>query len=652
MTEPHRPQATRWTRDYVFDILRELGIGYLFGVPGTNEIPIIDGCEAPENKDKVRYIECLHENIALGAAMGYARLTGKPGVVMVHVTPGIGHCLGNLYNAWKSRMPVVVMCGQQQNELVTQEPLLASNLVQIADQFTKWSHELRSWEEFPLVLQRAFKEAMAPPAGPVFLSLPWDFTLRRIGPNDRIPGVTRIPSRFIGDPDAVKQAAEVLSQSKNPVLIVGDAVGYGDAWAEVQELAELLGAPVYLEGFSSMANFPNTDYHWQGELPGIQKDVQKVLAPHDVAFLCGFGSQAQLAVFKYSEGPLIPDSVRRIYLANNTWDIGKNHYGEVAILGDIKATLPGLNALVAQARPATAQQNNEALRKAAQERTESWREYAASSLEAAGIRGVTVADSLRQLIEEEKLEKKFVYVHEAVSDAASFQMLLPLGAPAAAPTSYYCVAGGSLGWSMPASLGTRLAPEGWQGIEPEVVINAVGDGSSLFYPQVWWTAAHRKLPILYIIMNNTEYRTLQVGLGQVVSAYGSAPGFEWQPVTMTPEYLTIRDPNFSFVELAKSFGIPNGRVVTKPHEVKAALREGIQCVRQHKQSFVLDVRLDPVSPLGPPEATEALRSAAPAVRPSLPPPLHVYSRAWARERNLLQGEEQKESPNHGMQIVF
>src|ERR1051325_6460567 len=172
------PPANRWTRDYVFDILRELGIHYIFGVPGTNEIPIIDGCSYPENN--VTYIECLHENIAIGAAMGYARMTGKPGVLVVHVTPGIGHSLGNLFNAARSRVPLVIFCGQQQNELVTQEPLLASNLVQVANQYCKWAHELRSWEEIPLVLQRAFKEAMAPPTGPTFISFPWEFMLHEV----------------------------------------------------------------------------------------------------------------------------------------------------------------------------------------------------------------------------------------------------------------------------------------------------------------------------------------------------------------------------------------------------------------------------------------------------------------------------------------
>src|SRR5436853_3085474 len=290
----------RWTRDYVFDILRELGIHCIFGVPGTNEIPIIDGTSYPEND--VRYIECLHENIAIGAAMGSARMSGKPGVLVVHVTPGIAHSIGNLFNAYRSQMPLVILCCQQQNELVTQEPLLASNLVELARQYTKWAHEVRTPAELPLVLQRAFKEAMAPPNGPVFVSIPWEFTIRSIGPNDHIRGVTQIASRFTGDMAAIKQAAALLAQAKNPIIIGGDAVGYADAWPELQQLAELLGAPVLLQTFSSVANFPNDDFHWQGELPGSQAGMQGVFKEHDVAFLCGFGVQAQITVFKYSDG--------------------------------------------------------------------------------------------------------------------------------------------------------------------------------------------------------------------------------------------------------------------------------------------------------------------------------------------------------------
>jgi len=579
---------TRWTRDYLFDALKDLGIHYIFGVPGTNEIPIIDGTSYPEND--VRYIECLHENIAIGAAMGSARMSGKPGILVVHVTPGIAHSIGNLFNACRSQTPLVIICCQQQNELVTQEPLLASNLVELARQYTKWAHEIRTPAEIPMVLQRAFKEAMAPPNGPVFISVPWEFMMRKIENEDKLKGITRISSHFTADLPSIQEAAGFLAAAKNPVIVAGDAVGYADAWTELQELATLLGAPVSLQTFSSLANFPNNDYHWQGELPGTQAAIQQVFDQHDVAFLVGFGAQAQLAVFKYSDGPLIPDHVKQVYLTNNTWDIAKNFYGESALFGDIKATLPLLNQAVKQLQPQGAEARNRHLEDLALQRDQMWAGYKKEALQQKEIWAVTIADALRKVILEKKLEQQFVYVHEAVSDGAPFQYLLPFGTTGSKPVSYYCVAGGSLGWSMPASLGIKLEAQAQQGIGTRLVVNAVGDGSSLFYPQVYWTAAHRQLAILYIITNNQEYHTLQVGLQQVIGAYGTAPGYEWHPKTTNPEYLTIQRPKFDFVALAKAFGIEAGEVVREPHAVKDAVAKAVDYVLTQNKSYILDMR--------------------------------------------------------------
>ncbi len=100
--------------------------------------------------------------------------------------------------------------------------------------------------------------------------------------------------------------------------------------------------------------------------------MQGVFQDHDVAFLCGFGAQSQIAVFKYSDGALIPPYVRQIYLTNNTWDIGKNYYGEAAILGDVKATLPILNELVRQKPPAGVAARNQRLRQLDAERRDQW----------------------------------------------------------------------------------------------------------------------------------------------------------------------------------------------------------------------------------------------------------------------------------------
>lgn len=605
-------QTKRWTRDYVFDVLEELGIHYIFGVPGTNEIPIIDGTTPHElgknpSKNKshnVQYIECLHENIAMGAAMGSARISGKPGVVVVHITPGIAHGIGNLFNAYRSQMPLVILCAQQQNELVTQEPLLASNLVDLAKEYCKWAHEIRTPEEVPLVLQRAFKEAMAPPNGPVFISVPWEFMMREIGPNDKMEGITKISPNFTGAPEAIAEAAMALSKAKNPVIIGGDAIGCENAWAEMQELAKLIGAPVLLQTFSSVANFPNNDYHWQGELPGNQLKMQEILEGHDVAFLCGFHAQAQVAVFKYSDGPLIPKSIKQIYLTNNTWDLGKNHYGSTAILGGIKATLPKINELIKQNRPKNAKKRNILLKQSSIERDIAWEKYLKKAQKADEIWAVVIAKALRDEIKKRKLSNQFVYVHEAVSDPAPFQYYLPFGTKDAQPTSYYCVAGGSLGWSMPASLGIKLEAEGYQGIETKLVINAVGDGSSLFYPQVWWTAAHRKLPILYIITNNQEYHTLQLGLQEVIAAYGDAPGYHWHPKTTDPEYLRLERPKLDFVALAKAFGVKNGATVRKPSEVPEAIHLGINHVLSKNSSYILDMRIAQDTPATPTAKTK------------------------------------------------
>lgn len=588
---------TRWTRDYVFDILKDLGIHYIFGVPGTNEIPIIDGTSYEANG--VKYIECLHENIAIGAAMGSARMTGKPGVLVVHVTPGIAHSIGNLFNAWRSEMPLVILCCQQQNELITQEPLLASNLVELAKQYTKWAHEVRTPSEIPLVLQRAFKEAMAPPNGPVFVSIPWDFTMVAIGDNDKVKGVTRISPHFTGDDATIQQAADLLAAAKNPIIVAGDAVGYADAWNELQELAELIGAPVSLQTFSSVANFPNNDYHWQGELPGSQAAVQAVFQKHDVAFLIGFGAQAQLAVYKYADGPLFPDSLKQIYLTNNTWDIAKNYYGEAAIFGDVKATLPLLNKYVKAKAPNGAAERNKAMQALATVRAKNWDDYLQQALQQEKIWTVVIAKALKDAIEQRQLTDKYVYVHEAVSDGAPLQYLLPLGTTGAKPVSYYCVAGGSLGWSMPASLGIKLEAKAAQGITTQLVINAVGDGSALFYPQVWWTAAHEQLPILYIITNNQEYHTLQLGLQQVVAAYGSAPGYGWHPKTMDPGYLRLERPYIDYVNLAKGFGVNDGEQVKTPGDVNAAIERGIEHVLNNNSSYILDMRIAQDTPAPP-----------------------------------------------------
>lgn len=602
-------------RDIVFDYLRNLDVDYLFGVPGTNEVPIIDGTaeDGPLHNGTsmgtkhVNYIPCLHENIAMGAAAGYAHTTGKPGVVMLHVTPGIGHALGNLFNACKSHTPVLILCGQQHSQLILQEPLLASDVVRVAEQYTKWAYEVRTPEEFPLVLQRALKLTIAPPMGPVFLSIPWDYTIEDVPQYKPGSGkVTRIAPHFHGDRGEIARAVERLAQAQHPVILAGDGVGASQAWEELRTLAELIGAPVYTEGLSSMMNFPNNDYHYRGELPGFQEQMQNCIAYRDpqpdsthlparsdAVFLCGFNAQAQIVAYDYQKGPLLPSDIPEIYLHNDAWQIGKNHYGEIAILGDIKTTLPeitqnlhsqpGFNANEAQKRNAELKKQFEGQKNAFTAVINEIFQIPTRLKNVQGtIEGKEIATFLTELQQEQGLS--ILLDNEAISDAKWFQDLIRYDNP----TSYFCAEGGSLGYSMPASIGLMLGRQARVG-DTRLVVNVVGDGSALFYPQVWWTTARFKLPILFVITNNREYKTLQIGVKEITKLYN------WQP-SRDPSYLKLdAQPTISFVEIAKSFGIQDAQCVSQQDQLKAALQKGLQAIQQGRP-YVLEVLTNPSLP--------------------------------------------------------
>lgn len=570
-------------RDVIFEYLRNAGVEYLFGVPGTNEIPIIDGTDVPEYG--IGYIPCLHENIALGAAMGYARTTRRPGVAQLHVTPGIGHAIGNLFNAAKSGIPVVVLCGQQHSNLLIQEPLLASDLVRLAEQYTKWAYEVRGPNELAMAMQRALKTAMAPPMGPVFLSIPWEFLIRPVHPNCAGDGeYTRVGERFVGAEEETGRLVEILAAAQSPVIVAGDGVGAAGARDQLARLASAIGAPVYTEPLSSYMNYPNTLPEWQGELPGVQRDMQAKLGVHDVALFCGFNAQAQLVVFDWEDGPPVPRHLKVLYLHNDPWQLGKNHVGTVAVLGDIAATLVWVCEQVVRHGAfdeGMARQRAGELRSLGGRRERRFGGYLDGL--AAGSRpiyGSDIARALRALQDDRQLGR-LVLVNEAVSDSAAMQAYVKFESP----TSYLAAEGGSLGYSMPAALGVRLAAG-----QDATVVNVIGDGSALFYPHAWWTAAKFELPILYVITNNHRYQTLIRGLDLIRTSYG------WQPKG-DASYLRIDPPpEIDFRRLAAAFGVDRSARVASPALLGDALREALRVVRDERRPYLLDVETEPEPP--------------------------------------------------------
>ena len=232
-------------------LLKQEGVEIVFGNPGSTELPLIDALTIDTD---IRYVLSLHESAAMAMADGYAQASGKLAVVNLHLAPGLGNAMGLLYNAKKSASPVLVTAGQHEHGFSATEPILWAELATLARPFVKWADEVHRVGDLPRLVHRAAKTALVPPTGPVFLSLPSD-VLTTEGDLD-LQAPTRIAPRLRGDPAAVAAAAALLAEAARPLIMAGDAVAHSRAHAELVELAELVGAPVYAELLPSTAAFP------------------------------------------------------------------------------------------------------------------------------------------------------------------------------------------------------------------------------------------------------------------------------------------------------------------------------------------------------------------------------------------------------------
>ena len=321
-------------------LLKQEGVEVVFGNPGSTELPLLDALTADRD---VRYVLSLHESAAMAMADGYAQASGKLAVVNLHLAPGLGNAMGLLYNARKSASPVLVTAGQHAHGLSATEPILWAELPALARPLVKWADEVHRLGDLPRLVHRAAKTALAPPTGPVFLSLPSD-VLTAEGDVD-LQAPTRVAPAFCGDPAAVAAAAALLAGAARPLIVAGDAVAHSRAHAELVALAELLGAPVYAELLPSTASFPSSHPPFQGTMTPRAPAIRAALAQHDVLFSVG----ADLFTLSLpSDVEPIPPDLPVIHLDVDPWEIGKNHPARVALLGDPKSTLPALTAALRQ----------------------------------------------------------------------------------------------------------------------------------------------------------------------------------------------------------------------------------------------------------------------------------------------------------------
>ena len=530
----------------LLELLESEGVEYVFGNPGTTELPFID---ALIDSPMVKYIWGLQEASVVAMADGYAQASGRPGFVNLHTAGGLGHGLGNLLNASVSGTPLVVTAGQQDSRHSITDPLLFGDLTQIASPAVKWAQEVHSAAQLPILIRRAFEDCAAAQSGPVFLSLPMDVMEEMT--TIPVPPHSNIDRRPVaGSLDLLAHELAAIAPGKL-MIVAGDEISNHDAAPEVVALAEMLGAPVFGSSWPAHLPYPTSHPLWAGNLPTRATEIHEIVKSFDAIFALGGKS---FITILYSEGSALPEQCDLFQLSVDGRDLGRSYPTKLSVVGDIQKSLQVFNGLLAE-RLADKEEIYAALLKKAEQKQQEQREQLAQetaklfSLE--GIHPLVAAQEMARGIGADA-----AIVDEAIVTAAHLRKFLHSNTTC----RYSFLRGGALGWGMPAAVGYSL------GLGREPVVCPVGDGAALYSPQALWTAAYEKLPVTFVVVNNREYNILK-NFMRAQPHFTSAQKGEFIA-------MDIINPPIDYLAMAQSMGVPASRV-DRASDIAAAIQAGI-----------------------------------------------------------------------------
>ena len=544
----------------MMEMLRAEGVEYIFGNPGTTESPIMD---ALESYPKLKYVVVMQEGVAMGMADAYARATGEPSFVNLHIETGLANGISLLHNAYDGGTPMVLSAGNKDIRELAQE---RTDLAEMVRLFTKWTAEVTNVEQVPSVMRRAFSEARTPPTGPTFVG----FSANALDHEGDVDIVASPKGYFQNPPDsrAIEEAVRILGRASRPVVVVGDRVGESGATAEAVRVAELLGAGVYASRYCAM-NFPTSHPHFMGNIKFGFAESKALLSSADVVLVVGKLATGYYMFSKPTLRFLEPDT-QLIHVDSDQQEVGKTQPTDVGITGDPKVALGELaDALetsmlgsakeAAKGRSVTLAGQKQASKAAWGERVKERWETRPMSAERmmAEIAGSIPAGTI--------IADDAVTTRDALYGALEFDE----------PGSTFGGRGGALGWGMGGGMGVKLAhPE-----RPVVAI--VGDGSAMMTVQGLWTAANENIPVVYIICNNASYRILKLNM----DAYKKEVLEEESPRS---HYLGMDFPiPLDIAGMAEAMGV-YGRKIEDPAEIGPVLRHALDLGKPAVLDIVID----------------------------------------------------------------
>jgi len=525
--------ASITVKQATLDLLRAFGIKKVFGNPGSTELPFLS-----DWPDDIDYVLGLQEASVIGMADGYAQATRNAGFVNLHSAAGVGNALGNIYTAHRNQTPLVITAGQQARSILPLQPFLyAERASEFPRPYVKFSVEPARAEDVPAAIARAYYVAMQPPCGPTFVSVPIDDWTQQTQAID-----ARDISRELGpDAGAMKTLAAAVAASKRPAFVIGPAVDRAQAVDLMVRLAEKAKAAVWVSPFSSRCSFPERHPQFAGFLHASPAQLSDALRGHDLVVVIG----APVFTFHVEGHASIFDGATSIFqITDDPTAAAVSPFG-VSIIATIKPALTMLLDLLPETKRAV--QARRTLPPAP-----------------AATNPIVVEFLLHTL--SQAMPDDAALVEEAPSHRPAMQNFMPMRGQ----DSFYTMASGGLGYSLPASVGMAL------GRPDRRTVCLVGDGSAMYSIQALWTAAQRKLPLTVVVINNAGYGAMR-SFSQVMQVR-NVPGLDL--------------PGIDFVRIAQGLGCDAVRV-TKSSELAPALQHGLA----HDGVSLIEVVVDSAVPV-------------------------------------------------------
>jgi benzoylformate decarboxylase len=534
--------------------LKAAGVKYVFFNPSTGDYPIFD---AMVDEPGIQLIKGIHEGAVVAMADGYARASGKIGMVIV-ANIGLPNAMTQMVNSWKDQIPVMVAAASVEQETLGRDLFQETDYVEtMTSPITKWHWSAKTTAGIPETLRRGLKFASTPPCGPVYLTLPTNNLRAEATAAIWDQAKFDVPMRIRPDKDDIEKAARLLLEAKNPMMSVGDEITWCRGSKEVVELAELLGLPVTGQqgnlGFWSMP-FPTRHPLYIG----TQLRDMRYPGKPDVLLNLGnrWGERAAPGT-KLISIRLDPTSLARV----SPVDLG--------MVADLR--LAAIDLIAAVRSLAT----DSRLKEIAAERTEKTRAYTAEMWEFRQKIARENADRTPVSLErlalelEGSLDKDTCYV----CDVDSGKTMHPLMSFGGTDKHYIATGPNVLGWGLAAAFGVKLA-------KPDTpVVSVVGDGSFCFSgPQPLWTQARYKAPVMNIVLNNHSYNNERNRIWHYAGR---------QFKTGRDMTCYLGSPDVDYAKASEAFGV-EAEVVKEPGQLKGALDRAKRVIAEGRP-YLLDV---------------------------------------------------------------